>query len=62
MPIQIDDDNVDVYAKYSTAKILKALALLLLDQINDLRDYQGKSQVTPAQFKNALVNKVKNIS
>ncbi len=49
-----DDDQVE--SSFEEAGIIRALARVVFDQENRLRDLEGRSSITATQFKTALKN------
>ena len=56
------DDVVDIHKRLSRRKIFKALVLLILDEINILREREGLTPRMPSQIRAALRNKLNEIS
>ena len=56
------DDVVDLFRQFSRRKVFKALVLLILDEINILREREGLTPRTPSQIRAALRNKLDETS
>lgn len=48
-------------SRLNGARVLKALTLVIMDEVNTLRAQHGLSQYTPAQVLNAVENKIDSI-
>lgn len=55
------DDIAKAFSSKSEAKAYAALVLLMVEQINNLRSEHGLANITPAQAKQALINKYKSL-
>lgn len=56
-----DADRAEQKGRIDKERILKAVVLVMLDEINLLRDEHGLANRTPAQVLNAVTSKVDNV-